>query len=226
MQKKLMALGCLAGGVLVAVLMAGPFTKKEMPAQQQATSADQIIATAAPAQSALEKRQPAQIKANPQSTQPTDSSIPWQANEWESTLNEDGLSYFKTSTPPQYFANLTTGQTLRLPLPEQDSDFSVTLSEARKGYGDLDIVSGDVPGTTQGVTIVKGKLDTHMTVITANTTYTVVVDNQTGETKIIDDRDRAKLQFIDGKDGLEHHQQEKQIPFPPGLKQAPISNAS
>lgn len=221
-----MALGCIAGGALVAVLLANPFTKKEIPAQQQTATTDQVIAKVASAQPVIEKRQSAQIKAKSQQNQPADSSSPWQANQWESALNEDGLSYFKTNATPQYFANLTTGQTLRLPLPEQDSDFSVTLSEARKGYGDLDIVSGDVPGTTQGVTIVKGKLDTHMTVITANTTYTVVVDNQTGETKIIDDRDRAKLQFIDGKDGLEHHQQEKQIPFPPGLKQAPISSAS
>ncbi|MBU2711298.1 hypothetical protein [Zooshikella harenae] len=146
----------------------------------------------------------------------------WSVDEWQPTYDAEGLTYYETKTDSAVFSSLAPGQTLTFQIPQEQIPFSVTFSKQKKGFGDIDIVSGDIPNTTQGASVVKGKLDTHLTIITANSTYTVIVDNKTGKTKIIDEKERAKQQFIDENDGLIQPKVEE--PLPPGIDKNQLTN--
>lgn len=148
----------------------------------------------------------------------------WSLDEWQPTYDDEGLTYYETETDSTVFSSLQPGQTLTFQIPQEQVPFTVTFSNKKKGFGDIDIVRGDIPNTTQGASVIKGKIDTHLTLITASSTYTIIIDNETGKTKIIDEKERAKKQFIDENDGLIQPKVEEALP--PGMDKSQLTKSN
>ncbi|MET1079146.1 MAG: hypothetical protein ABWY06_14125 [Pseudomonas sp.] len=105
---------------------------------------------------------------------------------------EDGVAVHYATLQPEALHDLNVGQTLELALPGRSQPLRARLGETRNGDGVAiwqgSLIDGD-PAET--LTVVRGAIETHLTVATLQGSYSVIVDNQTGKAVITDENDLA-----------------------------------
>lgn len=197
---------CLGGLVLWIAYRPDP---APMPAAESA-STGQILE---PSQAA---RQPvAEARAGTRASAPADTPAPWPEDKWHHEFSEEGYRLFHTQADPSLLHGLKVGDQIRFHLPEGHGSVVATITEQRDGLPGTRVSAGLIEGMSeiQGVDVVQGQLDTHITLITEEATWTMVVDNQTGQTIVIDERERVQHQVLSDDDGVEPHVHE--LPPPP-----------
>lgn len=133
----------------------------------------------------------------------------WKDSEWQSDHTAEGMQYYESRMAPELIKSAKTGDRLSFHLPEASAPIKTKITESKTGYGDVTILKGVLEDTNSkahslgGVSIVKGQLDTHLTIITETATYTVVMNNENGETRIMDEAERLREQHLDPHDGVE-----------------------
>lgn len=151
-----------------------------------------------------------------------DLDKPDQLDLWRSANQEirvDGIKGFAIASAPGASAQLKINQTLSLPIPQIDQTLTAELLSTHNQGANVEVWKGKVlDGSEQdNIIIVKGRLETHITVATEEGTYTAIVDNASGKGSIVDQADvnEGQIPFDDG------------IPVPPIDAEPPkLSNRS
>ncbi|WP_165681872.1 biofilm-associated metzincin protease inhibitor BamI [Metapseudomonas otitidis] len=101
--------------------------------------------------------------------------------------DQDGMTVYHTQTSPDLLGALAVGRTLQLGVPGRQEPLRATLDETHN-TGSTAVWSGPVEGGSDAdtLTVVKGQLETHITLATTEQTLSFVVDNATGATQVTD----------------------------------------
>src|SRR5690554_2086535 len=193
-------LGCTA---LIVVLMAvfwpvspppeAPTPVSDTPARYSATL---------PTPSGTTSADKAQAHAHAVSTLSSDYQDLWPENQWSSEPSEEGFPLYRNQADVSRVQRLDKGMVITIPLPNRAGSVEAHITEKKAGFGGIPVLTGfigDDPEGVESVTVVQGKFDTHMTIITRQATWTAVIDNQTGKTVVVDERDRMKTQVLDAR---------------------------
>lgn len=109
----------------------------------------------------------------------------------EGSLQEEethGIVRHLTRLDPQQLATLHTGQVVALALPGHERPVRASLSETRNTAGSAvwhgTLLDGDA---MESMTLVRGTLETHITLATVDGSLSIIVDNATGKAVITDE---------------------------------------
>lgn len=205
----------IVGGVLGGVLSADlqqptpsqtastntPNGKASMPGANTAASAGE----SASGVSTLQAKPPA---ASPRAAQAT----LWEADSLQET-ESNGITQHLTQVDPEQLSSLALGQVVSLALPGRSSPTRATLGETRNTAGSAvwqgNLIDGD---EVESMTLIKGTLETHITVATLDGSLSIIIDNATGKT-VITDENQLVLR-ADPNDHL-HYDHKELAPLPP-----------
>jgi hypothetical protein len=198
-------LGCIALAVGLAV---GFWPKSNSPkAPHPISDAPARHPAALPLQPQAKKADVTQAVPSIATTIPTPVHQDlWPENQWSKQLSEEGFPLYRNQADLGQIRMLDKGMVIMLPLPNREGLVKARITETKAGIGGIPVLTGAIGDDSEGtesITVVRGKLDTHMTIITQRATWTAVVDNKTGETIVVDERDRMKTQVLDINDGVE-----------------------
>src|SRR3990167_720378 len=209
----------IVGGVLGVVLSAD----LEQPKPIQAASNDSQSgkppapsqSTAAPTSQAASQGASGVSTLQAKPTVATNSAA--QATLWDAqSLQEtesNGITQHLTQVDPQQLNNLAVGQVVSLALPGRSSPTRATLGETRNTAGSAvwqgSLMDGD---EVESMTLVKGALETHITVATLDGSLSIIIDNATGKTVITDEN--QLVMRADPNDHL-HYDHKELAPLPP-----------
>ena len=121
-----------------------------------------------------------------QATAPADNVIEL----WDSRSlvpeQQDEMTLYRTNMPVSALGTLAVGKTLQLAVPGRKEPLRATLDETHNTG--VAVWSGSVQGgqPEDSLTVVRGQLETHITLATRDKTLSFVVDNATGSTLITD----------------------------------------
>ena len=208
----------IVGGVLGVVLSAdlepkpsqaasnnNPDSKSPAPSQSTAAPASQAANQGASGVSTLQAKPPVATSSAAQATL-------WDAQSLQET-ESNGITQHLTQVDPQQLSNLAVGQVVSLALPGRSSPTRATLGETRNTAGSAvwqgSLIDGD---EVESMTLVKGTLETHITVATLDGSLSIIIDNATGKT-VITDENQLVLR-ADPNDHL-HYDHKELAPLPP-----------
>lgn len=208
----------IVGGVLGVVLSAdlepkpsqaasnnNPDSKSPAPSQSTAAPASQAANQGASGVSTLQAKPPVATSSAAQATL-------WDAQSLQET-ESNGITQHLTQVDPQQLSNLAVGQVVSLALPGRSSPTRATLGETRNTAGSAvwqgSLIDGD---EVESMTLVKGALETHITVATLDGSLSIIIDNATGKT-VITDENQLVLR-ADPNDHL-HYDHKELAPLPP-----------
>lgn len=201
----------LGGTALVVALVIG-FWPESLPPEAPLPVSGAPAQSPAELPSRLQTTNPAptpnqnQVSAlAPATPSPADSEL-WPGRQWSQQPSKDGFPLYSTQADPVQVRQLDKGMGFVLPLPNGAEPVKARITEKRSGFGGMPVLTGTIGANSESaesVTVVRGKLDTHMTIITRQATWTAVIDNETGKTVVVDERDRMKNQMLDVNDGVE-----------------------
>lgn len=99
---------------------------------------------------------------------------------------QDEMTLYRTNMPVSALGTLAVGKTLQLAVPGRKEPLRATLDETHNTG--VAVWSGSVQGgqPEDSLTVVRGQLETHITLATRDKTLSFVVDNATGSTLITD----------------------------------------
>lgn len=99
---------------------------------------------------------------------------------------QDEMTLYRTHVPVAAIANLAVGKTLQLAVPGRKEPLRATLDETHNTGAAVwsAAVQGGQP--EDSLTVVRGQLETHITLATRDMTLSFVVDNATGNTLMTD----------------------------------------
>lgn len=99
---------------------------------------------------------------------------------------QDEMTLYRTNMPVSALGTLAVGKTLQLAVPGRKEPLRATLDETHNTG--VAVWSGSVQGgqPEDSLTVVRGQLETHITLATSDKTLSFVVDNATGSTLITD----------------------------------------
>ena len=200
----------IVGGVL-GVVLSGGFTP---PVQDDARN-DPNPSAPTPVAQAAQAVQPVS-QALPvlptQTAAATPSAMLWDVHSLQEVEN-NGITQHLTQVDPALLNNLSVGQELSLALPGRSSLTRATLGETRNTAGSAvwqgNLIDGD---DVESMTLVKGAVETHITVATLNGSLSIIIDNVTGKT-VITDENQLVLR-ADPNDHL-HYDHKEHAPLPP-----------
>lgn len=136
----------------------------------------------------------------------------WQLNKASPDTRVDGHPAKRLRTDPGLVQQFHVGQKLKVYIPQRDMNVEARLESTRNQSANVHIFQGPLlNGDDRGsLTVARGKIETHITISTPEGTYSAVIDNETGDTVLIDEGDITadQVPFEDG------------IPVPP-IEQAP-----
>ena len=209
----------IVGGVLGVVLSAdleqpkptqaasnnAPDSQAPAPSQSTAASANQAASQGASGVSTLQAKPPVAASSAAQATL-------WDAQSLQET-ESNGITQHLTQVDPQQLSNLAVGQVVSLALPGRSSPTRATLGETRNTAGSAvwqgSLIDGD---EVESMTLVKGALETHITVATLDGSLSIIIDNATGKTVITDEN--QLVMRADPNDHL-HYDHKELAPLPP-----------
>jgi pyruvate/2-oxoglutarate dehydrogenase complex dihydrolipoamide acyltransferase (E2) component len=206
----------IVGGV-IGVVLSGGFAPQP-PAQEDANTEPNTTPAATTTLAALPAAQANNLPVLPAkaaTTTPSASSVSlWDATSLQEVENH-GITQHLTQVDPQLLDNLSVGQQLALALPGRSSPTRSTLSETRNTAGSAvwqgSLLDGD---EVESMTLVKGALETHITVATLDGSLSIIIDNATGKT-VITDENQLVLR-ADPNDHLHYdHKEHSPLPLPP-----------
>lgn len=156
------------------------------------------------------------VQAQPIASTPAAAQVTlWDAGSLQEE-NTYGIVRHLTHIDPQYLASLHTGQVVTLALPGRQQPVRANLSETRNTAGSAvwhgSLIGGD---PAESMTLVRGKLETHITLATLDGSLSIIVDNATGKT-VITDENQLVLR-ADPNDHL-HYDHKELPPLPPPAK--------
>ena len=97
------------------------------------------------------------------------------------------MTVYHTRTSPDLLGAFAVGTTLQLGVPGRQEPLRAKLEQTHN-TGSTAVWSGPVEGGSDAdtLTVVKGQLETHITLTTTEQTLSFVVDNATGATQVTD----------------------------------------
>lgn len=208
----------IVGGVLGVVLSAdlepkpsqaasnnNPDSKSPAPSASTAAPASPAASQGASGVSTLQAKPPAATTSAAQATL-------WDADSLQET-ESNGITQHLTQVDPEQLSNLAVGQVVSLALPGRSSPTRAALGETRNTAGSAvwqgSLIDGD---EVESMTLVKGTLETHITVATLDGSLSIIIDNATGKT-VITDENQLVLR-ADPNDHL-HYDHKELAPLPP-----------
>jgi hypothetical protein len=210
----------IAGGVLGVVLS----SVLEQPQPSQDASSDSLDAKspAATAGAAAQPISPAASQSTsgvstlhaqpPEASASAEQATLWDAQSLQET-ESNGITQHLTQVDPAQLNNLALGQVVSLALPGRSSPTRATLGETRNTAGSAvwqgSLIDGD---EMESMTLIKGALETHITVATLDGSLSIIIDNATGKT-VITDENQLVLR-ADPNDHL-HYDHKELAPLPP-----------
>ncbi|MFT0621317.1 hypothetical protein [Ectopseudomonas guguanensis] len=203
--------GGTLGFVLSEALQPEGDTAQQQPAGSPASPAAPALANAAAP--ATPPAAEGRTQAQPSASTPAAAQVTlWQA----ASLQEeetDGIVRHLTQLDPQQLTTLHTGQVVALALPGRQHPVRARLGETRNTAGSAvwhgALLDGDA---MESMTLVRGTLETHITLATLDGSLSIIVDNATGKT-VITDENQLVLR-ADPNDHL-HYQHKELPPLPP-----------
>ncbi|WP_415753717.1 hypothetical protein [Pseudomonas leptonychotis] len=179
--------------------------KSPAPSQSTAAPASQAASQGASGVSTLQAKPPVTTSSAAQATL-------WDADSLQET-ESNGITQHLTQVDPQQLSNLAVGQVVSLALPGRSSPTRATLGETRNTAGSAvwqgSLIDGD---EVESMTLVKGALETHITVATLDGSLSIIIDNATGKTVITDEN--QLVMRADPNDSL-HYDHKELAPLPP-----------
>lgn len=208
----------IVGGVLGVVLSAdlepkpsqaasnnNPDSKSPAPSASKAAPVSPAASQGASGVSTLQAKPPVATSSAAQATL-------WDADSLQET-ESNGITQHLTQVDPQQLSNLAVGQVVSLALPGRSSPTRATLGETRNTAGSAvwqgNLIDGD---EVESMTLVKGALETHITVATLEGSLSIIIDNATGKTVITDEN--QLVMRADPNDHL-HYDHKELAPLPP-----------
>lgn len=120
---------------------------------------------------------------------PPDRIHLWQTPEADASVSIDGVPGVRLQVNPEHLRQLHLGQTLVLDLPDSSTPIESALTDTYNDPGGVEVWQGYIDGEVDeaAVIISRGKTHTHMIIASEQGNYSVVIDNQTGESTLIDE---------------------------------------
>lgn len=182
-----------AGTTLAVLLQDTPAQSGQAPVASAPTGAGSVSLPSLPgtagARAAVQTS--GQAAANPSSAAAPDSASDaplalWTADSLQAA-EQDGLAVYRTQVAPELLGTFAVGRTLELGVPGQPEPLRATLEQTHN-TGTTAVWTGAVEGGSDAdtLTVVKGRLETHITLATTEQTLSFVVDNATGATQVTD----------------------------------------
>ncbi|MDG3816367.1 hypothetical protein L5B88_05105 [Pseudomonas aeruginosa] len=184
--------GALIGGWLLdpAPPEAPPQARQSPAAQAVAAPAAALAATAtatATAADATRMLAPAPVAA----PAPRERVTLWQG-ELRSREGAQGIPEYLAQVEPALLDTLALGQVLEMNLPGRERPLQARLASTHNSAGLPVWRGGLVDGDeAESLTVVRGSLETHINVATLDGSYSIIVDNRSGKTRVIDENDIA-----------------------------------
>lgn len=180
----------VAGGVAGALLTQAPQPVQLEQAQASEATGQAQMAQPAPAPAVAE--QPAATLQQPQAKAP--ATAPRELDLWDQqslvATESNGMPVHETRIDPALLQSIDLGQTLSLAVPGRQQPLRATLSETRNSGGAAIWQGKLLDGSdVDSLTLVKGALETHITVATLDGTLSMIIDNATGKTVITDENE-------------------------------------
>lgn len=102
----------------------------------------------------------------------------------------NGMPVHETQIDPSLLHAIGLGQTITLGVPGRQQPLRATLSETRNNGGAAVWQGKLLDGSdADSLTLVKGALETHITIATLDGTLSMIIDNATGKTVITDENE-------------------------------------
>lgn len=190
----------ISGAVLGVLLSsdndpAGSIAAAEQALPSSPTAAPPLPSAAAPGNTAAPTQadgQTADTALTPVAVAPT--AAPDELNLWSSdslsVADQHGMPVHLTQVDPALLGQFSVGQTLELSLPGRTAPLRSTLEQTRNNGGAAvwqgKLIDGD---EAESLTVVRGQLETHITVATLDGTLSVIIDNQSGSAVITDENE-------------------------------------
>lgn len=112
---------------------------------------------------------------------------------WEEggEINVDGIAGFAITAKPHLSSYLDINQLIEFPIPNEAKTLMATIEGTHNHTSNVAVWKGKINGGSafDNVTIVKGKIETHITIATEEATYIAIVDNQSGKGSIVNQSD-------------------------------------
>lgn len=213
MKKKYWLAGSLLALVCAIYFSTGGDRSPTVPAQQesaadspaQANSGNSDLHRAEPYPPARSRQAPAAgntaqlSSARPPIPAPgsePDKSPParvqlWQTPEADASVSIDGVPGVRLQVNPEHLQQLRLGQTLVFDIPDSSTVLETELSDTYNDPGGVQVWQGHIDGDVDeaAVIISRGKSHTHLIIASAQGNYSVVIDNQSGESTFINEGD-------------------------------------
>jgi hypothetical protein len=163
-----------------------PTSSPANPAPLPPTSAAPM--STAPVQAGAQPRDSLIPTAIPPAAQPNELSL-WSRDSL-SEADQYGMPVHLTQVDPTLLDQFSVGQTLELSLPGRSDPLRSTLEQTRNNAGAAvwqgKLIDGD---EAESLTVVRGQIETHITVATLDGTLSVIIDNQSGKAVITDENE-------------------------------------
>ncbi|OZG73006.1 hypothetical protein BTA51_13710 [Hahella sp. CCB-MM4] len=106
-------------------------------------------------------------------------------------IEVDGISATPLHVETTKLDGITVGQTLELPIPALNKVLSAEIESTHNQLGQVKVWKGPISGgdITDNLIITQGEINTVVVVSTIQGTYTVTIDNTTGQATLVDEAD-------------------------------------
>ncbi|WP_139353275.1 biofilm-associated metzincin protease inhibitor BamI, partial [Pseudomonas aeruginosa] len=152
-----------------------------------ASAAAPTAALAAPAADATRMLAPTPVTT----PAPRERVTLWQG-ELRSREGAQGIPEYLAQVEPALLDTLALGQVLEMSLPGRERPLQARLASTHNSAGLPVWRGGLVDGDeAESLTVVRGSLETHINVATLDGSYSIIVDNRSGKTRVIDENDIA-----------------------------------
>ncbi|MEO4047266.1 hypothetical protein AAFN46_09285 [Pseudomonas sp. CAU 1711] len=183
------ALVAVISGVTAGLLL----TQEPQPAQKQAgKDVDQTQPSDTPAAAPLASAEQTVAPAQPQAQAPAPLQRELKLWDQQSLVagESHGVPVHETQIDPSLLQAIGLDQTLTLGLPGRQQPVRATLTETRNNGGAAVWQGKLLDGSdADNLTLVRGALETHITVNTLDGTLSMIIDNATGKTVITDENE-------------------------------------
>lgn len=117
----------------------------------------------------------------------------WQAKQLRESALADGTPQYHTDIDTAWLSELSVGQELVMGLPGVEQPVRVQLDSTHNNAG-VPVWQGALPegSEIERMTLVRGALETHISVTTLQGTYSVIIDNRSGRTVVTNENDLAR----------------------------------
>ncbi|WP_057395250.1 biofilm-associated metzincin protease inhibitor BamI [Pseudomonas aeruginosa] len=179
------------GGALIGGWLLDPAPPEAPPQARQSPAAQAVAAPAAalaaPTADATHMLAPAPVAA----PAPRERVTLWQG-ELRSREGAQGIPEYLAQVEPALLDTLALGQVLEMSLPGRERPLRARLASTHNSAGLPVWRGGLVDGDeAESLTVVRGSLETHINVATLDGSYSIIVDNRSGKTRVIDENDIA-----------------------------------